>query len=204
MHFILQVQFQLKLNSVMEKFKRTIKYESELERDFTKEVINSPGGEGILECIQCGTCSGTCPLSIYMDYPPRRIIAMVREGFKEEVLSSKTIWLCASCYSCQVECPQSIKITYIMYALKRMAIKEGKYPKKFPIPILAKTFYDMVLKNGKQSEARLVMNLWLKTSFLKILKNSLFGLKLLHKGRLSFKEEKIKDKKTFKKLLKEV
>ncbi|MEO0254641.1 MAG: 4Fe-4S dicluster domain-containing protein [candidate division WOR-3 bacterium] len=188
----------------MEKFKRTIKYESELNRDFTKEVINSPGGEGILECIQCGTCSGTCPLSIYMDYPPRRIIAMVREGFKDEVLSSKTIWLCASCYSCQVECPQNIKITYIMYALKRMAIKEGKYPKKFPIPILAKTFYDIVSRNGRQSEAKLVMNLWLKTSLLKIIQNASLGLKLLSKGRLSFKEEKIKDKSTLKKLLKEV
>jgi heterodisulfide reductase subunit C len=188
----------------MAEFKRTIKYEAELDRSFTNEVINTPGGEGVLECIQCGTCSGACPLSIYMDYPPRRIMAMVREGFKEEVLSSKTIWLCASCYACTVECPQNIKITDVMYILKRMAIREKKYPKGFAIPVLASTFFEMVKSRGRATESKIVMSLWAKTSLMNFIKNAGFGLNLLKKGRLSFKEEKIKDRKTLKKLLEEV
>ncbi|MEN3045051.1 MAG: 4Fe-4S dicluster domain-containing protein [Candidatus Hydrothermales bacterium] len=188
----------------METYVRTIKYEKELDRSFTKEILSIPGCEGLTNCIQCGTCSGTCPVSIYMDYPPRRIIAMVREGFKDEVLSSKTIWLCASCYACTVECPQNIKITDIMYALKRIAMRERRYPKGFPIPILAKAFFDIVSNKGRQTESKLVMNVWLKISLLKILKNSLFGLKLLRKGKLHFKEEKIKDRESLKLLLEEV
>ena len=75
---------------------RTIKYEAELDHQFAVDIAGKPGGEQLYSCIQCGTCSATCPLSIYMDYTPRRIVAMTRAGFKEEVLNSFTIWLCSS------------------------------------------------------------------------------------------------------------
>lgn len=188
----------------MAEFKRTIKYEAELKKDFTKEVIGSHGCEGLSHCIQCGNCSGICPVSIYMDYPPRKIIAMVREGFKDEVLSSKTIWLCASCYACAADCPQNIKITDIMYKLKRMAIKEGKYPKKIATAVLAKTFYNMLRSSGRNTESWLVLTLWLKTSIMKMFTNAGFGLSLMSKGRLSFGKEEIKNKDSFHRLLEEV
>ena len=35
---------------------------------------------------------------------------------------SRTIWLCASCYACTTRCPAGIKITDIIYALKRLAM----------------------------------------------------------------------------------
>ena len=82
--------------------RRNIKYESELDPTFGDRIARSAYGEKLFSCIQCGTCSGTCPVSHYMDYTPRQIIAMIREGFREEVLNSVTIWLCASCYSCTV------------------------------------------------------------------------------------------------------
>jgi len=93
-------------------------------------------------------CSGLCPLSTYMDFTPRRIIAMIRAGFKREVLSSQTCWLCASCYACTVECPKEVKITDIMYATKRLAIREGVYPKRFAIPVLAREFFSAVENHG--------------------------------------------------------
>ncbi len=72
------------------------------------------------------------PLSIYMDFTPRRIMTLVREGFRKEALSSQTIWLCASCYSCAVHCPQDIHITDVMYSLKREAIKDKLVSEAFP------------------------------------------------------------------------
>ena len=83
---------------------RRIKYEHELDHNFGEEIASHAYGERLMSCIQCGTCSATCPVSHYMDYTPRKVIAMTREGFKEEVLNSLTIWLCASCYSCMVQC----------------------------------------------------------------------------------------------------
>src|SRR5512142_1640305 len=103
---------------------RQMKFQREADPEWAGEIRRLPGCERLFSCMQCGTCSGTCPLSIYMDYTPRRVINLAREGFRTEALSSNTIWLCASCYSCAVQCPQDIHITDIMYGLKREAIRE--------------------------------------------------------------------------------
>ncbi len=184
--------------------KRTVKYEGELDRSILEYVISIPGGQKVLDCIQCGTCSGTCPLSIYMDFTPRRIIALLREGFKSEVLSSFTIWLCSSCYSCTVACPQEIKITDIMYALKRKAIEEKVYPRNFPVPVLAREFFKMVRRDGRTTESILVMKLLFKTGILKAFSYAPLGLKLFRTGRLSFKRERIKGVAQVEKLMKAV
>jgi quinone-modifying oxidoreductase, subunit QmoC len=133
-----------------------IKREADLDKGFGKRIANLAHGEKIYGCIQCGNCSATCPLSPYMDFTPRKIIAMVKEGFRDEVLSNRTVWLCASCYSCTVECPKGIKITDIMYALKREAIMKKVYPKRFAIPVFSKSFYDEVKHGGRSSEASLL------------------------------------------------
>ena len=121
----------------MKKLKAFMKFQREADPQWAQQVAERPGCEGLFSCLQCGTCSGTCPLSIYMDFAPRRIIALVREGFKEDALSCQTIWLCASCYACAVHCPRQIHITDVMYSLKREAIQQKLYPKRFSIPVLA-------------------------------------------------------------------
>ncbi|MBL8017161.1 MAG: 4Fe-4S dicluster domain-containing protein [Ignavibacteria bacterium] len=184
--------------------RRRIKYESELDKSFRNRIAESAHGEQLFSCIQCGTCSAACPVSHYMDYTPRKIIQMVREGFKEEVLSSSTVWLCASCYACTVECPKGIKITDVMYALKREAISSNFYPKKSPASILANNFFKQVLDNGRNSEGPLLMKIYLKTNPLMLFKNMMLGFKLWKRGRISIKTERIKDKNALKKLLKSV
>ncbi|MFM1944338.1 MAG: hypothetical protein RI897_3320 [Verrucomicrobiota bacterium] len=173
---------------------RTIRYESDRVRGFGREVMSVPGCEELEHCIQCGTCSGVCPLSIYMDHSPRQVMALTRSDFKKEVLSSHTIWLCASCYACTVECPKEIRITDIMYELKQRAIHEGHYPKRFPIPVLAREFSEMVKKNGRISEMVLVIKLFLKTSWKAALGNWRMGLDLQRTGRFSLKSEKIRQR----------
>jgi len=188
----------------MEKWKgwRKIRYESELDPHFVDAIVSVPGGSTLFSCIQCGTCSGTCPLSQYMDYSPRQIIAMIRGGFKGEVLRSYTTWLCASCYSCTVECPKEIKLTDIMYAAKRLAIRTGAYPKRFPIPVLASEFFKIVERNGRNSEGRLLMRLFLRTNPLRMFRQTGLGWKLLRRGRFSMRRESIEHKKELHAILK--
>ena len=171
---------------------RTIKYDADRVKGFGKDVMAVPGCEQLEGCIQCGTCSGVCPLSIYMDYTPRQVMALTRGDFKNEVLRSHTIWLCASCYACAVECPKEIRITDIMYELKQRAIQEGVYPKRFPIPVLAREFSEMVKKHGRITEMLLVMKLFLKTNPLAAMGNWRMGIDLMKTGRLSLATEKIK------------
>jgi heterodisulfide reductase subunit C len=136
-----------------------------------------------------------------MDHSPRQVMALTRADFKNEVLGSHTIWLCASCYACTVECPQEIRITDIMYELKQRAIREGVYPKRFPIPVLAREFASMVRKNGRVTEMLLVMRLFLKTSWLAALSNWRMGPKLMKTGRFSLKTERIERREELTRML---
>jgi heterodisulfide reductase subunit C len=181
---------------------RKMRYESELDPHFVNEIASIPEGNKLFSCIQCGTCSGMCPLSQYMDYSPRQIIAMIRAGFRGEVLSSYTTWLCASCYSCTVECPKEIKLTDIMYAAKRLAIRAGAYPKRFPIPILAGEFFDIVERSGRNSEGLLLLRLYLKTNPLKLFKQAGLGLRLLRHGRFSLRRESVRQQDELRTILK--
>lgn len=176
----------------MMEIQRTIKYEADRVKGFGREVMSVPGCEKLKDCIQCGTCSGVCPLSIYMDYTPRQVMALTRENFKHEVLASRTIWLCASCYACTVDCPREIGITDIMYELKQRAIQEKVYPRHFPIPVLAQEFTKMVRRHGRISEALLVTKLYLKTNLLAALKMAKLGLGLMKTGRFSMKQDNIR------------
>jgi len=181
--------------------RRRIKYESELDIGFRETIAKMAWGERLDSCMQCGTCSATCPVSHYMDYTPRRIIDMVRQGFKEEVLNSFTLWVCASCYSCMVECPRGIKITDVMYALKREAIKQGFHPKRFLIPMLANKFYKQVLRHGRQNEGRLILSLYLSANPLLLLRNSKLAFRLWRRGRMKLFEKGIRNKASIRKLL---
>lgn len=178
-----------------------IKREADLDKEFSKRIAKLAHGEKLYGCIQCGNCSATCPLSPYMDYTPRKIIAMVRAGFRDEVLSNSTVWLCASCYSCTVECPKSIKITDIMYALKREAIMKKVYPRNFAIPALSRTFYDEVKSGGRINETWLLTKFYLRTNIFKAFGFIGLALKLFGSGRLKLVEKKLTNKAQFKKMI---
>ena len=92
-----------------------------------------------------------------MDYTPREIIAAFRAGQLDKVLKSNTIWLCTSCYSCTVRCPAGIKVTDMMYELKRLAIKYDLWPNEAKNPTMTKIFVDNVHKYGLNHEAGLMM-----------------------------------------------
>ena len=188
----------------MVELKRQIKYESDRVPGFGSEVMAVPGCELLERCIQCGTCSGVCPLSIYMDYTPRQVMELVRSDFKNEVLHSHTIWLCASCYACTVECPREIRITDIMYELKQRAINEGVYPTRFPIPVLAREFYHMAMTRGRVTENFLAAFMFFKSNWKAVFGMWRQGLGLILQGRFPFWFESIRRRDELKRMLKHV
>ena len=163
---------------------RTVKYEEELDANFTSQVAAEPGGEAILSCLQCGTCSAICPVSIYMDKTPRRIIGLMRGGFRDEVLGSLSIWICTSCYACTVECPEKIRITDIMYIAKRMAIRESSYH-RFVVPAVEEAFVKMVRRNGRLTESRMGITVVRKSGLRAGLAMLPIAWRLLRKHRMA-------------------
>ena len=103
--------------------------DSRLDANFKYEIAGKPGGENIAKCFACGTCTAGCPVfHVEHKYNPRKIIRMILLGMREEVLSSKTIWLCSQCYTCSANCPQDIDFSDIMFALRDLAVQEGYAP----------------------------------------------------------------------------
>lgn len=104
----------------------------DLDFGFRDEIAAEHGGEMIRFCFQCGTCTASCPVRAVDDkFNPRRIIRMALLGMKKDVLTSAFVWLCSSCYACQERCPQGVKITGIMGALKNIAVKNRLVPAMF-------------------------------------------------------------------------
>ena len=100
----------------------------EVYPNFKYEVAACPGGERVLNCFLCGTCTAGCPISeLTDDYNPRRIMRMILAGLKDEVLNSGEIWKCYQCHTCVAHCPQDVRFADIIRALRAMAEKEGYY-----------------------------------------------------------------------------
>jgi heterodisulfide reductase subunit C len=177
--------------------------ESELRAAFLRQVLNIPGGEKIKKCIQCGTCTGSCPVSYTMDISPREVIALFRAGDIESILRSRTIWICTSCYACTVRCPCGIKVTDILYALKRMAMEKNLFPKKFPVFVLSKSFVLMTDLFGRGYEVGLLLTYYIKTNPLKLISMIPFAYKLWRKGRIGIFPKRVKNRRQLSKMLAE-
>jgi heterodisulfide reductase subunit C len=180
------------------------KSERDLRAAFLQQVELVPGGRKIKECIQCGTCTGSCPVSYAMDITPRKTIALFRAGEIESILRSNTIWICASCYACTVRCPSGIKITDMMYAFKRIAMERKIFPGRLPVHALSSSFVSIVNKYGRNQEVGLLLRYGLKTSLARLIAQIPLGWRLRWKGRVSLKTTTIKDRKQLAGIIKRV
>jgi heterodisulfide reductase subunit C len=131
------------------------------------------------------------------------VIALFRAGDIESILSSRTIWICASCYACTVRCPQGVQVTDILYALKRLAMDQKIFPKRFPVYALSQSFVDLTNRFGRSYEPGLIILYALKTNPFKLLGMLPLFVKLLLKGRIGILPERIKKTKAFSRILKE-
>jgi heterodisulfide reductase subunit C len=169
-----------------------LKREAELRAAFWDQMRSFPDGQKIKNCLQCGTCTGTCPVSYTMDITPRETVALFRAGLLEEILHSRTIWICASCYSCTVRCPMGIRVTDTLYALKRLAMDKKIYPDNFPVYALSRAFINILYKYGRNFELGLGAAYFLKTNPMKALGQASFGIAMMSRGRLSLRPKRIK------------
>lgn len=159
--------------------------------DFLEEVIaETPNGERIRTCLQCGTCGGSCPNGTDMSHSPRAVIHMLLAGMKAEVMQANTMWQCVSCYYCTERCPKEIPITDLMYTLKNIAVREGR-AKDSDAAALASTFADFVHKYGRSYEFGLASRYYLKRKPGNLLRMGPLGLSMLRHGRMQLKPSKI-------------
>jgi len=92
--------------------------------DFIKKV-KEISGQNVSLCFQCGTCSAACPNAAETDLLPRQVMKRVQLGMEEDILSSKTPWVCASCLSCTVRCPRGIDLARVMEAIRLLKLRDN-------------------------------------------------------------------------------
>lgn len=163
----------------------------QLSEELLEHVYSLPHGGKIKQCLQCGTCSASCPSSGAMEYGPREIIASLRAGMLDRVLNSRTVWLCVSCYSCTVRCPAGIPFTDIMYELKRLEVDKG-LAKDASGATMAQAFAEVVDQHGRNVETMLLRKYYLRTNPWKALAQIPLAMKLFFRGRLELFPRKIK------------
>ncbi|HQN17629.1 MAG TPA: 4Fe-4S dicluster domain-containing protein [Syntrophobacteraceae bacterium] len=163
-----------------------------LSHQFDKEFILAVEKESeqqINQCYQCGNCTAGCPYSFVYDVPVSRIMRLVQTGQKEAALSSRSIWLCATCESCTTRCPNQIDVARVMDVLRHMAGRKGiatvSRVKKF-----RDSFLQSLEAHGRVFELGLMSGYIAKTG--RVLTDMDLGPRILPKGKLSLRPHKIK------------
>ena len=168
---------------------------------------NVDGGDKLSLCMQCGVCSGSCPIGTQMDHGPRKLFMMIRAGMKEAVMTSNTMHNCVLCYRCVVRCPRGIPVANILQDLMTKAVEMG-YAKaeKSENARFSKAFWWSTMTYGRTDErlvtARYYFSGGLAEGVRKGLENSKIALGMLRTGRMHFgKPKKIKDTKGLKAIM---
>jgi len=144
--------------------------------------VGQASGEKIQACYQCQKCSAGCPVAYAMDILPNQVLRHIQYDHRERVLSSKTIWICASCYTCSVRCPNNIDIAKIMDTLRSLAIHSGIKPGEKDIPLFHSVFLDTIKSKGRIHELSLILQFKSKTR--DFLKDAGLGWKMYRKGKI--------------------
>lgn len=140
--------------------------------------------EMVKTCIQCGTCTASCPNNEFMDITPRRMWRLLLTDHVDALFSSKTFSMCSSCYYCTLRCPRGLELTCAMSRLKQVAakLKLKKFRSSF---LFYDAFLDSVKKHGRVREMEFM------TQYFLSMKNPLIpfgyaplGMKLLSKGKI--------------------
>jgi heterodisulfide reductase subunit C len=135
-------------------------------------------------CIQCGTCSASCPNEFAMDLTPRHLWRMVLMNCEEDIFSSRTFTLCSNCYTCSLRCPRGLPLTQAMSALKQAAARKGLKQYRASTQFY-QDFISSVRRHGRvrEMEFMTLYFLHMKNPLLPLHFSSL-GLRLMARGKV--------------------
>lgn len=166
------------------------------------ETIKAEHGEDVSRCYQCLKCSAGCPMTFAMDYPPSQIMRMIQLGQEDALLASKTIWVCLTCNTCSIRCPNDIDIARVIDALRESVLRKGLTPAKENVALFHRHFLENVKKRGRTFEGELLARYQLRTG--QAFQNAGLGLRMFLKGRMGLLPEGVSNKRAFREIYRRV
>jgi Fe-S oxidoreductase len=77
-------------------------------------------------CLECGTCTGSCPVSRYHpQYSPRLMVERALLDDAEEMLGDREVWSCLTCGTCSARCPSTVDYNEFTRATRALARDGG-------------------------------------------------------------------------------
>ncbi len=157
--------------------------QEETTRESKPDVLSAVRQQ-VQACIQCGTCTGSCPNAFAMDLTPRRMWRMVIMGMADAVFESHTFTLCSACYYCTLRCPRGLPLTDAMNTLKRLGA-EVRPDLNRSSTLFYGQFMDSVRRHGRVRETAFMMRYFMSMKHpLLPFKFAPLGMKLMAKGKV--------------------
>ncbi len=152
--------------------------------------VNRVSGQDLKLCYQCQKCTATCPVSDFMDIKPDIMVRKVILGEENDILNSKTIWICTGCETCGSRCPNIISVGKINEFMRERVYKSGLKPAVKPALDIHIAFLNSIKRFGIVNEATMLAEFKLRTK--DFFSDLGLGLKMLLKGKIPLKIHKIK------------
>lgn len=164
--------------------------------NFLEEVNKKIHGVPLQRCYHCRKCTAGCPVASHMEYNPNKVIKMIQNGKRDEVLGSSTIWICLSCETCITRCPNQVDVARMMDVLRQMAIEEGVGAREKNILKFHDAFLSNIKMGGRINEPLMMVQYKLKSGDL--FSDAVMGVEMFMKGKLSLLSPRTKDIKSVK------
>ena len=167
---------------------------------FLEDVNAQVKGAPIERCFHCRKCTAGCPMAVAMDYKPNAVVRMVQQNQRQQVLESSTIWLCVSCETCTMRCPNEVDIARMMDVLRQMALESRARVAEKKVVAFHEAFLDSIKKGGRIHEALMVCAYKIKSG--DFFSDVGIGLSMFAKGRLPLLGPKVEGRDEVRKLFK--
>lgn len=88
------------------------------------DTIKRISGVNPRKCMKCGKCTASCPAYDEMEYHPHQFVDMVENGRIDELMASRGIYMCLSCFACVERCPRSVEPAKLIEAIRLAVIRQ--------------------------------------------------------------------------------
>ena len=94
------------------------------KNQYLQEELLRTSGVNPKKCMRCGKCSATCPAYDEMEYHPHQFVDMVENGRIDELMQSRGIYTCLSCFACVERCPRGVEPAKLIEAVRLALIRQ--------------------------------------------------------------------------------
>jgi heterodisulfide reductase subunit C len=155
----------------------------QIEESAFLDQVMERSGQNLRKCLQCGKCSGSCPITSTTVGGPRRLICRILSGMQTRALHDTTWWHCVSCGTCATRCPVEINMYAVSTTLCEMAAEQGIKASEPDIHLFEELFLKSVEKNGRLKEINTVAAFNLRR--MRPFADAAIGARMMLKGVIS-------------------